>query len=302
VGLGKTGALPVSVVLDDRGIYFDARTPSRLEALLMSLDWLTSDRRVAASSGLDRWRHERLSKYNVGKELPADVDRRVAVLVDQVAGDASIPGALATAATFDAMLKAALATYGASGIAIRSHPDVAAGKARGHLTLAARRLGLSVLDNALSAHAVLDQAEAVWTVSSGLGFEAILRGLPVTTFAVPFYAGYGLSTDRADDPASLSALSRRGASRSTQELFAAAFLAYARYADPVTLEPLTLDRAMDRLVDWRSRSRELAGGKNDLFWFLALEAADSPRLPRRRNEFDRVWRQTVPARDLDMAH
>ncbi len=147
VGLGKAGAPPVSVVLDDRGIYFDARTPSRLEALLMSPDWLTPDRREAATAGLDRWRHERLSKYNVGVENSRDDDRRFVVLVDQVAGDASIPGALATAATFDAMLAEALATHGAGGLAIRSHPDVAAGKARGHLMAAARKQGVTVLDD-----------------------------------------------------------------------------------------------------------------------------------------------------------
>ena len=119
----------------------------------------------------------------------------------------------------------------------------------------------------MSAHSVLDGAAEVWTVSSGIGFEAILRGVPVVTFGVPFYAGLGLTSDQATGAASAAALARRTADQAPLTLFAAAFIAYARYADPVSQRATTLDGAMDRLIDWRRRTGELSAGKTVSFGF-----------------------------------
>ncbi len=269
VGLGKSNAPPVSLVLDDTGIYFDAAQPSRLERLLGDCDgWLTPALQSAAQQGLARWRAERLSKYNLGADsAPRTGDRRRVILIDQVAGDASIAGACSTPATFAVMLVSALQHYAAARLAVRVHPDVAAGKARGHLVRLARDAGIDVLADDLTPHAILDRAEAIWTVSSGLGFEAILRGVPVVTFGVPFYAGYGLSDDRAEGAPARAALTRRGMQRTPDDLFAAAFLAYARYADPVTQRAVPFDGACDRLVDWRRRAGELAAGRTYAFGF-----------------------------------
>lgn len=256
VGLGKLGAPPLSLVADDVGMYFDARAPSRLERLLADLSWFTPALRIEAVSGLGRWRAERLSKYNVGAdELPGATPSRV-LLIDQVRGDASIAGALACEATFARMLAEALATHGAARLAVRIHPDVVAGRARGYLAERARAAGVAILDPNLSSHAALDVADAVWTVSSAIGFEAVLRGIHVRTFGVPFYAGFGLTEDVATGAE--AALARRGMSRTLVEMFAAAFLVYARYADPVTRRAISFDQAVDRLLDWRHRTNEFA--------------------------------------------
>jgi hypothetical protein len=44
--------------------------------------------------------------------------------------------------------------------------------------------------------AALDAVDAVWTMTSTLGFEALLRGKPVVCLGTPFYAGWGLTKDR----------------------------------------------------------------------------------------------------------
>lgn len=267
VGLGKTGAVPVSLVVDDRGIYFDARGPSRLEAILSRLDLATPERRGEAEAGLARWRDERLSKYNLGEDRFVETVAGRLILVDQVAGDLSIPGACASAETFLRMLENALATREASRIAVRTHPDVTSGKARGFLTEAARRAGVPLIDADVTPHAVLDDADAVWTVSSALGFEALLRGRPVTTFGVPFYAGWGLTDDRAAGAQAAAAFARRGRPLDVETLFAGVFLAYARYADPVTRRPIGFQQAADRLVDWRARHRATDGGTTYCYGF-----------------------------------
>jgi capsular polysaccharide export protein len=77
------------------------------------------------------------------------------------------------------------------------------------------------------------------------GFEALLRSKPVTTHGVPFYAGWGLTTDLGPVPA------RRCARRSLDELVAATLLVYPRYLDPVSGLPCPAEVVVDRLCQGR---------------------------------------------------
>ena len=259
VGLGKEGAAAVGFVLDDCGVYYDASRPSRLEALIAGGSAKIEPSELAS---LELWRALRLSKYNLG------VDRAPAglgsagdwiVLVDQVKGDASVAGAGATAADFDRLLAAAVAERGAKRLAVRIHPDVSRGRAQGYLHAKARRLGLRVIEEDVSSHAVLDCAAEIWTVSSALGFEAILRGVPTRTFATPFYAGWGLTEDRAEGPVWRTASARRSTRPSAESMFGAAFVRYSRYVDPVTRRALDFSAAAARIADWRAREQALVG-------------------------------------------
>jgi capsular polysaccharide export protein len=56
-------------------------------------------------------------------------------------------------------------------------------------------------DRPISPWRLFEHARAVYTVSSQLGFEAILAGHRPVTFGVPFYAGWGLTDDRRPVPA-----------------------------------------------------------------------------------------------------
>ena len=64
----------------------------------------------------------------------------------------------------------------------------------------------------------------VHTLTSQSGFEALLRGLPVFTYGGPFYAGWGLTTDRLQFP-------RRRTLGSVDTLVAAVLLRYPVYYD-----------------------------------------------------------------------
>src|SRR3546814_14983062 len=73
----------------------------------------------------------------------------------------------------------------------------------------------------------------VYVVTSTMGFEALLAGKPVTCFGLPWYAGWGATDDR-------QICNRRAATRSIDELFAAAYFPYTRYIDPVTHQCATI--------------------------------------------------------------
>ena len=76
--------------------------------------------------------------------------------------------------------------------------------------------------------AILPEVEGVWTMTSALGFEALLRGVPVTCLGAPFYAGWGLTRDLGPVP------DRRGTRIPLDALVHAALISYPRYFDPVT--------------------------------------------------------------------
>lgn len=249
VGLGKSGEPPISVIADDLGIHFDARTPSRIERIALEADLAAHAPRAARLR--EAVLGHRLSKYNHLPDrpvaLPPPSGRRL-LLIDQVRGDYSIVGACAGASSFAAMLDAALAVPGAE-VVIRGHPDVLAGYARGYLSEMAAGRGLSVLADAVAPHAVLDAVDEVWTVSSQMGFDALMRALPVRCFGVPFYAGYGLTRDTPATAAARAALVRRAGRRlALDELVAAALLLYPVYVEPGTDRRITPEEAVGRLA------------------------------------------------------
>jgi capsular polysaccharide export protein len=82
----------------------------------------------------------------------------------------------------------------------------------------------------------------VWTMTSGLGFEALVRGCEVTTTGAPFYAGWGLTRDLGAIPA------RRTARPVLAGLVHAALIGYPRYRDPVSGLPCPVEVAVERLA------------------------------------------------------
>ena len=73
---------------------------------------------------------------------------------------------------------------------LRTHPDTRLGKKRGVLGQASLD-DVIILDQPCHPHALIEQVDAVYTVSSQMGFEALLLGKPVYCFGMPFYAGLG---------------------------------------------------------------------------------------------------------------
>jgi capsular polysaccharide export protein len=84
-------------------------------------------------------------------------------------------------------------------------------------------------------------AEAVYTVTSQGGFEALLHGRPVRTFGMPFYAGWGLTNDDLAPPP-------RRTTATLEALAHAALIDYARYIDPDTGHLTSVEATIARLA------------------------------------------------------
>ncbi|WP_144712673.1 capsular polysaccharide biosynthesis protein [Aeromonas veronii] len=250
IGHPAKGGMAVSLIADPVGIYYDARQPSRLEQLIATP--CDTDTLARAERLIGELVRLGVTKYNCYasrpdttsaagprspsvaevKGLPTALAQRLlqdarprVLLVDQVAGDLSIPGALASEADFVAMVEAARRNHPDARLLLRTHPDTRFGKKRGVLA----RLNLDdveIVADHCHPHALLKVVDAVYTVSSQLGFEGLLLGKPVYCFGMPFYAGWGLTHDSKQ-------CERRNVKVSLPQLVAAALICYPRYLDPV---------------------------------------------------------------------
>jgi len=97
-----------------------------------------------------------------------------------------------------------------------------------------------------SPQAAIAAADEVHTLTSLLGFEALLRGRPVVTYGAPFYAGWGLTEDRLAFP-------RRSRQLSLEQLIAGALILYPAYVDPQTRLACEVETVIERLAEARAQ-------------------------------------------------
>jgi capsular polysaccharide export protein len=244
--IGLSAAEPaLSLVVDDLGIYYDARLPSRLETLLQADPRLDEPELLARA---ERFRRELVlagvSKYNhAPDELPAELSeaRELVLVADQTYDDASVSGALANERSFEQALACALEEHPDARVVVKVHPATVAGKKRGYLATLARSPRVLVVAQDVNPQALLRRTKHLYVVSSQLGFEALLAGVKVTCFGQAFYAGWGLTDDRQVSP-------RRTRRLTLAQLVAGALLLYPRYRHPLSLEPCEAERVLSHLA------------------------------------------------------
>lgn len=242
--LASAMAPPLSLIVDGRGIYYDASRPSWLEGLLNDPSAITAVDVRRANDAMATIRRLKLSKYNHGTDrmaVPGRPGRRILV-ADQTRDDMSVLLGRGSDASFRCMVQDACRENPEADILVKLHPETVAGRKRGYLSEMKLPPGVVVVAEAVNPIALLEDCEKLYTVSSQLGFEALCLGLPVVCYGLPFYAGWGCTKDR-------QILPRRKCKRSPDEIFAAAYLHYARYVDPVTGYVTGIERAIELLAE-----------------------------------------------------
>lgn len=235
---GKDG--PLGLLIDPLGVHFDSAAPSGIEQILASTDFHESNILARSSAAIARLKHLHLSKYNIhDPDLPVPEPGFVLV-VDQTRGDASIRAGGASAATFHAMLDAALREHPDAGIVLRAHPDTIAGHRPGHFGPGDAGGRVTLLTAPVSPHRLLEAAAEVYTVTSQLGFEAILHGHRPRVFGQPFYAGWGLTRDETP-------VARRTRTLTAEELFAGTAILAPVWYDPCRDRLCELEDVIDQL-------------------------------------------------------
>lgn len=237
---GRSGDAPLGLLIDPHGVHFDSSCPSVIEQILANNALDDSNLLQRARAGIDRIVAQDLSKYNVHRSDAALPAPGYVLVVDQTANDASIRHGGASAARFREMLYVAQEENPTARIIIKTHPETMLGLRPGHFTPDDAKGRISLLTEAGSPWALLQGAVAVYTVSSQLGFEAILAGHRPRVFGQPFYAGWGLSSDEFP-------VDRRQRSLTKTQLFAAAMILAPTWYDPCRDRLCTFEEAVDQL-------------------------------------------------------
>jgi capsular polysaccharide export protein len=244
-GLGANFHLPLSLVFDDIGIYHDARSPSRLEQNLNST--LYSPEQLSEARELCQFLCEnKITKYQLGIEdvkLPAEARGKKVILVPgQVDSDASIKYGSPKLKNNKELLEEVRRQNPDAYICYKPHPDLLSG-ARPDKPLWA---GIeNQVDHLVEQGDIISWIEAVdevHTLTSTVGFEALMRNKPVFTYGLPFYAGWGLTEDWLS-------CERLTATRTLEELVYAVLIEYPTYLNPKTGEFTSALNAAKLLAD-----------------------------------------------------
>ncbi len=230
-GLGAQLVPPLSLVLDDLGMHYDPSRVSRLERLIARAAEGLPDACLHRARALrEAIIRAGLSKYNLPGHRPLpDLPPGKRILVPgQLEDDASVLlGAPREARGNLDLLRRCRAENPDACIIYRPHPDVEAGLRPGAIDAAeALRHADLVIGGEVAIGDLIGACDAVWTLTSQTGFEALLRGREVVCLGMPFYAGWGLTRDLLPAPA------RRRARPSLDALVHAALIDYPRYFAP----------------------------------------------------------------------
>ena len=238
----------LSLNIDRQGIYYDARHPSQLEAMLNDEAKLDQSQVRRVQSLITSIKENHLSKYNhlSINDMPdvlqqkIDAAKSVCLVVDQTLGDKSISCGLAGDVDFTRMLNAAVEENPDALIVVKTHPDVVSGIKKSAIGAVKSSSSLLWVADDIHPHALISAATKVYVVTSQLGFEALLFAKKVVCFGVPFYAGWGLTDDRGEVP------DRRETKVSIEKLV---FDSLIRY--PVYVHPDTKKRTSpEAIIDW----------------------------------------------------
>ena len=254
-GLGSDLQPPLSLVLDKTGIYYDANRPSDLEHSLIHSQ-LTIEQQQRTEVLRQKLITSKLSKYNLGARwtIPASAaDRRTLLVTGQVENDASIARGALTINTNRMLLRTVRERNPEAYIIYKPHPDVLVGNRPGHIP----DEEMSNLADCVARDAdiieCIQQVDEVHTMTSLSGFEALIHGKMVFCYGMPFYAGWGLTTDEYT-------CERRKRRLTINDLLYQTLISYPTYIHPDSKQSISPEMAMEWLLAQKRQDLGVARG------------------------------------------
>lgn len=252
VGLGSDLFRPLSLVLDEQGIYFDPSRPSDLENILNT--GVFTDEELAESRKVrDFIVTHGITKYNLEPRNPPawqSMGREIILVPGQVEDDASIRLGCPATKTNLGLLQAVRAAHPDAFIVYKPHPDVVSRNRKGRMALKDALAFADHVETEVSVVSCIEACDVVHTMTSLTGFDALLRGKRVVVHGLPFYAGWGLTEDVLADAAVFQRRQRR---LSLDELVVGVLLRYPIYWDWDLKGYTTCEAVLNRIVETRTK-------------------------------------------------
>ena len=268
ITLGELQSVPSSICFDDMGIYFDSTKKSRLQNLIETMDVEDEYPGITdrARRCIEYIKKHRISKYNFAPHIPTDrlygkKERERVLVIGQVEDDESILKGCSKRMTNNDLVRAAFDENPNSEIIYKIHP-VVLNKFRSKMSDPDEVRDISTI---LTEHTSIDSAlktiDSLYTMSSLVGFEALIRDIPVTCFGAPFYSGWGLTDDR--DPRAIKRKGNLQGRMTIEELFALSYIVYPEYIDQKTFERREIEDILETIAGAWDGKGELERGVID---------------------------------------
>lgn len=309
VELGADKAHAMSLTVDSRTPYFNSREASDLEVLLNTYNFAGNPALLSrASAVINSMKTHGISKYNKSPQHNMDavygkkIGKRVLV-VGQVEDDASVIYGCSVRFTNNQLVKLAAEENPEAQIIYKVHPDVASGNRPSYSNPSDVKDICTIIKQDISLPQALHEVDHVYTITSLSGFEALIRGIQVTAVGCPFYSGWGLSDDRQDCP-------RRTRTLTVEELFAGAYLLYAKYYDPIDGRSSSVEATISVIQEALSRPEALKSPQSSVpvisqvltteaIEDVVSEAPEKPKAPSKNTV--PVWFNPRPGESLKNA-
>ncbi len=245
--LGALHTSPMSLAFDSRDMYFVADSPTDLEDILQNYDFDADHLLIErARKAIHRLVDAGISKYNSAKRVdiktiygPKCSDR--ILVIGQVERDASIAFGCDRPFTNNDLVRMARSENPDAQIIYKPHPEVLRGVAPTGSNPDDVRDIAQIIEENVSLADSFQTIDHVYTITSLSGFEALLRGIRVTTVGCPFYSGWGLTDDRQKND-------RRERALTLEQLFAGAYILYPKYFDPEHKHYVEIEDVLSILV------------------------------------------------------
>lgn len=248
IGLGATKCPPMSLCIDNKAPYFDTTKITDLETILNEYDFSNNPKLIVrAKNIINSILNNKISKYNnaphkdVHKIYGEKKSKRILV-IGQVEDDASIIfGCNKEISNNDVVLLAAEENPSAE-IIYKPHPDVINGFREKKSDPNKVSHLCKIIYDEISLPSSLETIDHVYTITSLSGFEALMRGIKVTTLGDAFYSSWGLTDDRQPNP-------RKKRKLSIEEIFSALYILYPNYYDLNTGNEIEIEDVITNLLN-----------------------------------------------------
>ncbi len=250
--------IPLSLIQDALACYCDASRESTLERMISEHQTTQAVQTPNVQTLMGLIVAHGISRYNpwfarLPETLRSPGNKPRILVLDQPRDSRVVTLGMGSLRQFEDMLETARLENPTAEIWIKSPVDPAGNPQRGHFDQIPA--GLQRIEQCVNPYHLFLQFDRIYTGSSHLGFEALLAGLPVRVFGMPWYAGWGLTEDRLE-------LARRKARPTLAQLFEIAYVHYPRYLNPFTHQDGTLNNVLECILLQRQiQQRQSALGK-----------------------------------------
>tara|TARA_B100001093_G_scaffold510011_1_gene575080 strand:- start:5611 stop:7518 length:1908 start_codon:yes stop_codon:yes gene_type:complete len=233
VGLGADLYSPLSLLFDDKGIHYDFSSGNNLEDLLQNMV-LNNNQIIRSKNLIEKLKKFKISKYNLKSKNKIFFDgeslnREKILVLGQVETDNSIIYGVPNKSmdrTNYSLVKQCKIDYPNGYIIYKQHPDLEFRlRSKGPEEDSIKYLADVVTSN-VEINDLFNIVDRVVVFTSLGGFEALIRGLPVTTYGFPFYSGWGLTDDQF---VNTNYVNRRQRKLSLEELVYISLIEYPFY-------------------------------------------------------------------------